>query len=115
MHKSGGTKNRGRTKGASSPAAFGSNTRSNTPQEMRSDATRPIGRGGTKQRGDRRDTNPQFTGNNPHRPNFGDPLGSGRKQNQGGGKAMRGGGKKQKGTYDQPLSQARNKSNPSGA
>jgi len=99
MHKSGGTKARGRQRGATHPAGV-SPTRSNTPQEMRSDATRPIGRGGTKQRGDRRDTNPQFTGNAKRRPNFGDPLGSGRKQIQGGGKATRGGGKRDKGSYD---------------
>ena len=65
-------------------------------------ATRPIGRGGGKNRGDRRDTNPTFTGARKHTPNFGDPLGSGKKQIQAGGKARRGGGKKQKGTYDRP-------------
>jgi hypothetical protein len=66
----------------------------------RTQATRPQGRGGGKNRGDRRDTNQQFTGNNRRQPNFSDPLGSGKKQIQGGGKARRGGGKKQKGTYD---------------
>jgi hypothetical protein len=43
-----------------------------------------------------------FAGSREHTPNFGDPLGSGKKQIQGGGKARRGGGKKQKGTYDRP-------------
>lgn len=99
MHKSGGTKNRGRTAGASHQLGP-TPTRPNVPQELRAEATRPIGRGGTVQRGDRRDTNRQFTGNIRHQPNFGDPLGSGKKQTQGGGKAVKGGGKREKGTYD---------------
>ena len=99
MHKSGGTKNRGRTAGASNLLGP-SPTHPSVPQTLRAETTRPIGRGGTKQRGDRKDMNRQFTGNLRHQPNFGDPLGSGRKQIQGGGKARRGGGKAQKGTYD---------------
>ena len=95
MHKSGGTKNRGRTAATTAPAASRSPTRSNTPQEMRADATRPVG-SGTKHRGDRRDTNRQFTGNIRSQPNLGDPLGSGRKQIQGGGKGLKQPGRKRK-------------------
>ena len=68
--------------------------------EKRTGVNRPQGRGGGKNRGDRRDTNPVFTGNNHHQPNHGDPLGSGKKQIQAGGKSRKGGGKRQKGTYD---------------
>ena len=99
MHKSGGTKNRGRTPGASN-LLTPNPTHPNVPQEMRADTTRPIGAGGTIHRGDRRDTNRQYTGNLRQRANFGDPLGSGRHQIQAGGKSKRGGGKRQKGTYD---------------
>jgi len=49
-----------------------------------------------KKRGDRRDTNRQFTTTNQHRPNFGDPLGSGKKQKQGGGKGLKQSGRKRK-------------------
>ena len=99
MHKHGGTKTRGRTAGASHLLAPNP-THPNVPQTLRADANRPIGRGGTKHRGDRRDTNPQYTGNLRHQPNFSDPLGSGRKQKQHAAKAFKGGGKRQKGTYD---------------
>lgn len=75
-------------------------TKARFPLEKRTDVTRPIGRGGGKNRGDRRDTNPVFTNNNRRQPNHGDPLGSGKKQIQGGGKAKKGGGKREKGTYD---------------
>jgi len=99
MHKSGGTKNRGRTAGATH--LLGPNpTHPNVPQTLRTEASRPIGRGGTKQRGDRRDTNRVFTNNDKLQPNFSNPAGSGRRQIQGGGKAKKGGGKRQKGTYD---------------
>jgi hypothetical protein len=54
---------------------------------MRTDAKRPQGRG-VKKRGDRRDTNRQFTTTFQHQPNLGDPLGSGRKQKQGGSKGL---------------------------
>ena len=97
MHKSGGTKARGRPRVS---GATDKSTRSGTRQSLRVNTTRPAGRGSTIQRDDRRDTNPQFTGNNRRQPNFGDPLGSGKKQIQGGGKATRGGGKREKGTYD---------------
>jgi hypothetical protein len=68
--------------------------------EKRTMANNPVGRGGGKNRGDRTDTNSAFTGNMRTRQNFGDPLGSGKKQIQGGGKARKGGGKRKKGTYD---------------
>jgi hypothetical protein len=55
---------------------------------MRTDAARPVS-AGTKKRGDRRDTNRQFTGNVRAQPNFGDPLGTGKKQVQAGGKARK--------------------------
>lgn len=95
MHKGGGTKARGRTAGASSAAFDRSPTKPNTPISMRTEATRP-GSAGVKKRGDRRDTNPQFTGSNRHQQNNGDPMGSGKKQTQGGGKALKGGGKKRR-------------------
>src|SRR3954451_7609345 len=100
MHKSGGTKNRGRTPGASH--LIGPNpTKPNVAQEMRAEANRPTGRnGGGKHRGDRRDTNRVFTNNDQMQPNFSNPAGSGRGQTQGGGKGLKGGGKRQKGTYD---------------
>ena len=88
MHKSGGTKSRGRAQGASAPASTRSPSRPNTEITMRTDASRPQGPG-VKKRGDRRDTNRQFTTTFQHRPNLGDPLGSGRKQTQGGGKGLK--------------------------
>jgi hypothetical protein len=103
MHKSGGTKARGRARGAT---AIPRGTKSPADGAIQigklTQASRPQGRGGGKNRGDRRDTSRMFAGSREHTPNFGDPLGSGRKQIQGGGKARRGGGKKQKGTYDRP-------------
>jgi len=95
MHKSGGTKTRGRMGGASAPASTRTPTRPNTPIELRADASRPVS-SGVKKRGDRRDTNRQFTTTNQHRPNFGDPLGSGKKQKQGGGKGLKQPGRKRK-------------------
>jgi hypothetical protein len=88
MHKSGGTKSRGRSRGGASDKFDPSPTRPNTAVQLRTDASRPVS-AGTKKRGDRRDTNRQFTGNERMRPNFGDPLGSGKKQIQGGGKASK--------------------------
>lgn len=93
MHKSGGTKARGSAAGASAPASGRSPTRPNTPITLRTDATRPQGRG-VKKRGDRRDTNRQFTTTFQHQPNFGDPLGSGRKQKQAGAKGLQPGRKR---------------------
>ena len=101
MHKSGGTKSRGRARGATvTPRGAKEPTDGAIQIGKLTQATRPQGRGGGKNRGDRRDTNRLFTGARESTPNFGDPLGSGRKQIQGGGKARKGGGKKQKGTYD---------------
>jgi hypothetical protein len=103
MHKSGGTKARGRLKGKVVPPRGSAEPTDGAIEIGKlTQATRPQGRGGGKNRGDRRDTNRTFTGARERTPNFGDPLGSGRKQIQGGGKARRGGGKKQKGTYDRP-------------
>ena len=93
MHKGGGTKSRGANRASS---AARSPTRPNVQSSMRADADRPVGPGAGKHRGDRRDTNRQFTGNTSSRPNMGDPLGSGKKQTQGGGKAFKGGGKKRR-------------------
>ena len=98
MHKSGGTKNRGRTSGASRQIGA-TPSKPNVQQTMRADANRPQGRG-TKKRGDRRDTNRVFTNNDQMQPNFSNPAGSGKGQTQGGGKGLKGGGKRQKGTYD---------------
>jgi hypothetical protein len=99
MHKGGGTKARGRSRGTTSSPMIQGNQGA-LAREKKLDTNNPIGRGGGKNRGDRRDTNPAFTGNNRRQPNFGDPLGSGKKQIQGGGKAVKGGGKREKGTYD---------------
>ena len=101
MHKSGGTKSRGRARGATvTPRGTKEPTDGAIQIGKRTQATRPQGAGGGKNRGDRRDTSRMFAGSRERTPNFGDPLGSGKKQIQGGGKARRGGGKKQKGTYD---------------
>jgi hypothetical protein len=77
-------------RGSTAPASLASPTRSNTPQELRADANRPIGQ--WRDETSRRTvatTNRQFTGNTRTQPNFGDPLGSGRKQIQGGGKGLK--------------------------
>jgi hypothetical protein len=88
MHENGGTKNRGRVTDITVGEFLPAPTRPNFPIELDVEANRPIGRGGTKHRGDRADTNRQFTGNNRRQPNFGDPRGSGKKQTQGGGKGL---------------------------
>jgi hypothetical protein len=93
MHKSGGTKARGRVQGTNAPASNQSPSRPNTPITLRADAKRPQGPG-VKKRGDRRDTNRQFTTTFQHQSNFGDPLGSGRKQKQGGSKGLQRGRKR---------------------
>ena len=101
MHKSGGTKVRGRARGATVVPRGTANPTDGAIQIGKlTQASRPQGRGGGKNRGDRRDTSRVFAGSRERTPNFGDPLGSGKKQIQAGGKARRGGGKKQKGTYD---------------
>ena len=99
MHKSGGTKARGRARGATVvPRGTKESTDGAIQIGKLTQATRPQGRGGGKNRGDRRDTSRVFAGSRERTPNFGDPLGSGKKQIQAGGKARRGGGKKQKGS-----------------
>src|SRR5437016_694607 len=98
MHKGGGTKKRGRTAGATN-LLRPKPTHPNVPLDLRAETTRPVSSGGTIHRGDRRDMNRQYTGNIRHQPNFSDPLGSGKKQIQSGGKARSGGGKREKGTY----------------
>ncbi|HTL28855.1 MAG TPA: hypothetical protein VL282_06540 [Tepidisphaeraceae bacterium] len=69
-------------------------------RNQRSESNRPVGPGTGIHRGDRRDTSRPYTNNSRRQPNHGDPLGSGKKQIQGGGKARKGGGKREKGTYD---------------
>jgi len=74
MHKSGGTKTRGRKtiRGHDTTIA----NKAAVDLEKRTEATRPISSGGGKNRGDRRDTNPQFTGNNRSRAaNYSNPRG----------------------------------------
>jgi hypothetical protein len=74
MNKPGGTKARGRTKIQGSGAPIDGN-RGAVKQTKRTEATRPIGNGGGKNRGDRRDTNPTYTGNNRRQPNNANPAG----------------------------------------
>jgi len=62
MHKSGGTKRRGRTKAIEYDPSIA--TKGPVKLQKRTEASRPTGTGGGKNRGDRRDTNPTFTGNN---------------------------------------------------
>ena len=64
MHGSGDRKTRGRT--TITKAHPKSPTRPNVPQEMQREATRPVNAGGTKQRGDRRDTSKVYTGKQKH-------------------------------------------------
>ena len=68
MHKSGGTKARGRTRVAApvpgrdlGPQA----TKPNVPITVKAEANRPAGSGG-KHRGDRRDMHRQYTGTTKH-------------------------------------------------
>lgn len=78
-------------------------TKSALPVEKKVGSTKPIGRGGGKNRGDRMDTSQPFSGDRKKLSKVTNPRSRGKAQIQGGGKARRGGGKKQKGTYDQPL------------
>lgn len=59
MHKSGGTKSRGRA-GRTPPTGEKdvNPTHKNSPQEVRSDASRPMSAGAGRKRGDRRDMHP---------------------------------------------------------
>jgi hypothetical protein len=63
-----GTKARGRTNIPGGNASAGASpTKPNVPQEMRREANRPVNAGGGgKHRGDRRDTNTTYTGNEKH-------------------------------------------------
>lgn len=65
----GGTKNRGRTS-VSGPSRMAGNgprpTDPNVPQEVRREASRPVTAGGGRHRGDRRDMNKTYTGNERH-------------------------------------------------
>ena len=63
MHGKADRKSRGRTN-ISQPGTH-SPTRPNTPVSMRADANRPVS-GGTKHRGDRRDTSRLYTNNAKH-------------------------------------------------
>jgi hypothetical protein len=79
-----------------SPTHVRRSTRPKLPIERNVEATRPTSRGGTLHGGDRRDTNRQFTTTNRHQPNFGDPLGSGKKQKQSGGKGRKNASRRRK-------------------
>lgn len=62
-------KTRGRTSitGPSTGGGYGTRkTQPNTPQERRTEASRPQGAGGGKLRGDRRDMHKTYTGNAKH-------------------------------------------------
>jgi hypothetical protein len=71
MHKSGGTKARGRNNIMGSEAPISGNQGA-LPLEQRVDTNRPIGNGGGKNRGDRRDMSKAYTGNTPVRANHAD-------------------------------------------
>jgi hypothetical protein len=98
MHNSSETKHRGQTPGLAH-LFVPHPTHPNLEQTLRANANRSV-KAGVAHRGDRRDTSRPFTNNQRHQPNLSDPLGSGKKQIQAGGKSRKGGGKRQKGTYD---------------
>ena len=64
MH--GGTDRKARGRTNIGMAAGPRPTKPNVPQEMRADANRPVSAGGTKHRGDRRDTSRLYTNNAKH-------------------------------------------------
>ena len=66
----GGTKSRGRSKIQGNDATIGN--KGAVQLEKRTEATRPVTAGGGKNRGDRRDMDPQFTGNARKRSNTGE-------------------------------------------
>lgn len=68
MHKSGGTKTRGRNN-IVGPESLNSSSQGALAHEKFVDTNQPIGNGGGKNRGDRRDMSPQYTGNNNIRKN----------------------------------------------
>jgi hypothetical protein len=92
---------RGRSARTTKPGARA--TKSAEQVEKRTGSSKPIGRGGGKNRGDRTDMAQPFSGDRKRIHHVANPRSRGRQQIQGGGKARRGGGKKQKGSYDQPL------------
>ena len=98
MHNSGGTNHQVHTPGLAH-LFMPHPSHPNLQEILKANANRPIS-AGVAHRGDRRDTSRPFTNNQRHQPNFSDPLGSGKKQIQAGGKSRKGGGKRQKGTYD---------------
>jgi hypothetical protein len=74
MKKPGGTKARGRMKIQGNDAPIDGN-RGAVKHTKRTEATRPVTAGGGKNRGDRRDMNPTYTGNNRRQPNHANPAG----------------------------------------
>lgn len=64
MHGKSDRKSRGRTN--IGQAAGPSPTRPNVPSTLRAEANRPVKPGGTKHRGDRRDTSKLYTNNAKH-------------------------------------------------
>ena len=64
MHGKTDRKARGRTNIGQLPGQ--SPTRPNTPASLRTEANRPVSAGGTKHRGDRRDTSKLYTNNVKH-------------------------------------------------
>jgi hypothetical protein len=73
MKKPGGTKSRGRSKIQGNDTTIGN--KAALQNDKRTQASRPISAGGGKNRGDRRDTNPTYTGNNRRQPNHANPAG----------------------------------------
>jgi hypothetical protein len=71
MHKSGGTKNRGRSKITGDDTTIAN--KGALQLEKRTDSSRPVTPGGGKNRGDRRDMNKTFTGTNRRQPNLSNP------------------------------------------
>lgn len=67
----GGTKSRGRSKLRGNQTAIGN--KSALQLDKRTDSSRPISAGGGKNRGDRRDMNKTYTGNNRRQPNLSNP------------------------------------------
>jgi hypothetical protein len=67
----GGTKSRGRSKVRGNQTTIGN--KSALKLDKRTDASRPVTAGGGKNRGDRRDMNKTYTGNNRRQPNFSNP------------------------------------------
>ena len=65
MHGKADRKTRGR--GAIAESQFASPTRPDVPVRLRAEANRPVNAGGTKHRGDRRDTNKLYTNNAKHK------------------------------------------------